>query len=482
MNRTCLICVCLLVAGCEVGPDYHTPQIETPQSFHNTATRPATTAIGHSTVDAKQEPWVDWWTKFNDAELNSLITRALAANHELAMARARVQEARALERIAKSAQYPTADLSASILKTRGSAQGFGSPYGLPGTDSNLFQVGFDASYEVDLFGGVRRSIEAAQAGTEATIDERRGVQVTLLGEVARNYISLRALQRRLAVAQSNLADQQSTLDVVQRRFKNGLAPNFDLVRATAQVASTESSIPPLQTGIDQTIYALGVLLGEQPTSLESELTTAAPIPPVPPSVPVGMPSELLRRRPDVMRAERILAEATAEQGVATSDLFPHLVLGGAAGVQSRHVDELFSGSNGGSGFYSAGPSADWTIFDGGRRMATVDRSKALVAEALADYEGTVLAAMRDAESTLTSYTHDQTRRDTLNQLVAQNQEAVRIARQEYNNGLIDLLDVLQVQQNLYAAQDAQTQSDQAVSSDLVAIYKALGGGWEDERQ
>ena len=471
--------------GCKVGPNYQAPGVETPGSFSNATAQPASgpstsPTTNQSVVDRQSAPWIDWWTKFNDPQLNSLVTRALKANHALAVATARVNEARAAERVAKSGLYPTVDLSTAFLKNRGSAAGFGAPYGLPGLDTNLFQLGFDATYEVDLFGGIRRSVEAAGALAEATVDQRRAVQVTLLGEVARNYISLRALQRRLAVAQANLQDQQKTLDVVQRRLKNGLATTFDQVRAIAQVAATESSIPPLQSGINQTMYSLAVLLGELPTALVDELSATAPIPPVPPKVPVGMPSELLRRRPDVMRAERILAAATAEQGVAASDLFPHLVLGATAGVQSRHFDHLFDQNNGGSGFYAAGPSASWTIFDGGRRTANLDRSKARVAAALADYEGTVLGALRDVESTLTAYWHDQARRETLSKLVAQNQEAVRIAQQQYANGLIDLLDVLEVQRNLYAAQDALAQSDQGVSSDLVAIYKALGGGWENQ--
>jgi NodT family efflux transporter outer membrane factor (OMF) lipoprotein len=479
---------CVVVAiGCKVGPNYRAPHIETPGSYRNASTRltttaPSTSPATHSVIDSDHPAWVEWWTKFNDPELNSLIHRALVANHELAIARARVQEARAIERMAKSALYPTVDLSAAALKTRGSEAGFGFPYGIPGMESNLFQVGFDATYEVDLFGGIRRTVEAAGAFADATVDERRAVHVTLLGEVARNYISLRALQRRLAVAQANLADQQKTLDVVQRRLKNGLAPNFDLVRAAAQVAATESGIPPLQSGINQTMYALATLLGEQPTALERELAIGAPIPPAPPKVPVGMPSELLRRRPDVMRSERILAAVTAEQGVATAEFFPHLVLGGTAGVQSRHADELFSQHDRSSGFYAAGPAARWTIFDGGRRWANLDRSKARVAAAIANYEGNVLAALRDVESALTAYTHDQVRRGTLTTLEAKNQEAVRIAQEQYAHGLVDLLDVLEVQRNLYVAQDALAQSDQAVSSDLVAIYKALGGGWENEPQ
>jgi NodT family efflux transporter outer membrane factor (OMF) lipoprotein len=471
-------------SGCKVGPDYKAPHVETPESFANAkaaTTGPATsTTTRQSLIDTQQPTWVDWWTKFDDPELNSLVTRALAANHELAIARARVQEARAIVRIAKSGLYPTIGLSAAALKTRGSAAGFGFPYGVPGEEANLFQIGFDATYEVDLFGGIRRSIEAAGAVVDATVDQRRAVQVTLLGEVARNYIGLRALQRRLDVARANLADQRQTLDVVQRRLKNGLAPNFDLVRATAQVAGTESSIPPFEAGIRQTIYALGVLLGEQPTALANELTAATPIPPVPPTVPVGMPSELLRRRPDVMAAERLLAAATAQQGVATAEFFPHLLLGGTAGVQSREISDLFRQHGESSGFYSAGPAASWTIFDGGRRRGNLDLTKARVVAALASYEGTVLAALRDVESSLTAYSHDQTRRESLTAATAQNQEAVRIAKREYDNGLIDLLDVLEVQRNLYASQDALAQSDQAVSSDLVAIYKALGGGWENE--
>jgi len=181
-----------------------------------------------------------------------------------------------------------------------------------------------------------------------------------------------------------------------------------------------------------------------------------------------------------MRAERLLAAATAQQGVATAELFPHLVLGGTAGVQSRQFDQMFS-QNPSSGFYAAGPAARWTIFDGGRRFAQLDLTKARVVAALAAYEGTVLAALRDVESSLTAYSHDQRRRESLTSLTAQNQEAVRIAQKEYENGLIDLLDVLEVQKNLYASQDALAQSDQAVSSDLVAIYKSLGGGWENEK-
>ena len=468
----------ICAAGCEVGPKYHAPKTDVPSKFTIT-TQPTTSPT--SVADSEHSAWIDWWTKFNDDELNSLVCRSLSANHELKIAAARVQEARAVERVAQSELYPTVDITAFFFKTRGSAAGYGFPYGLPGADSSLYQIGFDATYEVDLFGGVRRTIEAARASAEAVEDERRVVQVTLLGEVAREYISLRALQARLAIANQNLADQIHTLAIVQKRFKNGLAPNFDLVRANAQVDATESSIPPLESGIRQSIYALSVLLGEDPPALMAELLAAAPVPPVPPQIPVGLPSELLKRRPDVREAERLIAAATAVQGVATSDLFPHLILGGTAGVDSQKASKLFSQHDPSSGFYLAGPLANWTIFDGGRRSANVDRSKAQVIAAIHAYEATVLGALQDVDDALVAYSHDQARRDSLDTLVAENQQAVRIAQAEYSNGIIDLLDVLEVQRNLYASQDALAQATQTVSTDLVALYKALGGGWQNSQ-
>src|ERR1700728_1767415 len=281
-----------LSTGCEVGPKYHAPNTELPTQF-TTTTRPTTNPS--SVADMQHGAWIDWWTKFGDQELDSLVSRSVAANQELKIAAARVVEARAIERIAKSEQYPTIDLSAAFFQTHGPGAGFGVPWGLPGIDSSFYHLGLTANYEVDLFGGVRRTIEAAGATREATEDERRGVQVILLGEVANQYIALRALQARLEIANENLADQRRTRAIVQKRLKNGLAPTFDLVRATAQVDATESSIPTLESGIQQTIYSLSVLRGEDPPALTSELLSAAPIPPVPPQVPVGFPSELLKR-------------------------------------------------------------------------------------------------------------------------------------------------------------------------------------------
>ena len=467
----------LLLTGCAVGPDYHRPATEMPAAFNDPAVaRPATPR--RSVVDPHGTPWVDWWTKFGDPELDDLIVRATADNHGLKAAAARVRQARAAARISEAAQYPSVGIGGGFAKSRGSAAGLGFPFGAPSRDNNLYQLGFDASYEVDLFGGIRRSIEAAGANAELSEDAARAVRLSLVAEVAHQYVSLRTLQRRRDIAGRNLVDQRHTLDVVQRRVGNGLAAEFDLVRARAEVEATEANIPTLEAGVRQTIYGLSVLVGRPPQALVGELSPAAAVPPSPPVVPIGLPSELLRRRPDVMAAERALAAATADEGVAISDLFPHLTLGGTSGLQATRTGNFFGQHNPSSGFYLAGPGAHWTLFDGGRRSANVDLSKAAVAAAAAEYEEAVLSALRDVESAITALDHDQSRRDRLTAVVADAERAVRIARDEYTNGLVDLLDVLEVQRSLYAAQDSLAQSDLAVSSDLIALFKALGGGWE----
>jgi NodT family efflux transporter outer membrane factor (OMF) lipoprotein len=439
-------------------------------------TSPATTQQSALTSD----PPVlhEWWKTFDDPTLISLCDRALRANHELHIAELRVREARAIERGVRSNLLPTIGIGASYARSLGSSNGIGFPFGLPGEAINLYEIGFDATYEVDVFGGVRRSVEAASAGTEAVEEVRHGVQTTLIGDLARSYINLRASQRRLEIARSNLQAQQKTLGIVERRFLNGLATNFDQLRARAQLESTQSTIPPLDASIRQSIYTLSVLLGEQPMSLVDELAVRTPTPPNPPVVPIGLPSDLLRQRPDIRRAERTLAAETAAQGVAVAALFPSVVLGGAAGVQSRDVSKVFDGGRPSSGYYLAEPMAHWTLFDGGRRKANIDRTNARAQAALAEYEETILVALRDVESALTVYRSDQVRRETLGRLVEDNTRAVDIAQRQYEQGLVTLLDVLEVQRNLFASEDALAVSNHSVWTDLVTIYKALGGGWQ----
>ena len=472
------IAACVLgCTSCEVGPNYHAPALSTPAGF-GAPTGADSAHIPPSQVTANEAPSGDWWTRLGDPELDSLIARAESANHEIKIAVARVREARSIVRIAQSQLYPTLDLSGGVFKSRGSATGFGSPYGIPGIRSDLFQLGFDASYEIDLFGGIRRQIESSKDAADAALDEQRGVHITVQAEVARAYITIRSLQQRIAITRANAADEAHTREIVQRRFKNGLATSFDVLRAQAQVSETEAGLPTLDTALESNLHALAILLGQPPLALNAELAETKPVPAVPAVVPIGLPSELLRRRPDVMEAERVLAAATAAQGIAVSELFPHLLLGGSAGVQTRHTNEIFNVHGPSSGFYLAGPSAEWQILDGGRRKAGIERSKAQVEEALQVYEATVLSAIGDVEDAIVAYGNDQASRQKLVDLVEENNEAVRIAHAEYSQGLVTLLDVLDVQRNDYIAQDALAQTNQAVVLDLIALYKGLGGGWE----
>ncbi len=472
------VCAC---AGCKVGPNYTRPPSTMPAFYGSLGggptTSPATTQ--QSTLTSDAPTLRDWWRTFDDPTLISLCERSLRANHELHIAEQRVLEVRAIERGAKSRLYPSVGIGASYIRSLGSSNGVGLPFGVPGESLDIFQIGFDAAYEVDLFGGVRRGVEAAGASADAAEELRRGVQITLLGDLTKSYINLRASQRRLEIAQSNLEAQQKTLSIVERRFRNGLATEFDQLRARAQLESTQSAIPALEAAIRQSMYQISVLLGEQPMSLVNELVRRTPTPPNPPVVPIGLPGDLLRQRPDIRRAERTLAAETAAQGIAVAELFPTIVLGGTLGEQSTQISNLFTNGNPTSGYYLAGPFAHWTLFDGGRRQANIDRSNARTQAALTEYEESVLVALRDVESALTVYRSDQVRRETLGRLVDDNKRAVDIAQRQYEQGLITLLDVLEVQRNLFASEDALAVSNHAVWTDLVSIYKALGGGWQD---
>jgi NodT family efflux transporter outer membrane factor (OMF) lipoprotein len=440
-------------------------------------TSPATTR--QSKLSSDPPALHDWWRTFEDPTLISLCERSLRANHELHIAELRVREARAVERGAKSRLLPSVGIGASYLRSLGSTNGVGLPYGLPGESLDIFQIGFDASYEVDVFGGIRRGVEAAGAGADATEEFRRGVQITLLGELTKTYINLRASQRRLEIAHSNLEAQQKTLSIVERRFRNGLATEFDQIRARAQLETTQSTIPALEASIRQSMYQLAVLLGDRPMALVEELAKRTPTPPNPPIVPIGLPSDLLRQRPDIRRAERTLAAETAGQGVAVAELFPSFLLGGTVGLQSREISNLFNTGSPSSGYYLTGPFAHWNLFDGGLRQANIDRSTARARAALVEYEQSVIVALQDVETALTVYRSDQTRRETLGRLVDDNSRAVDIAQRQYEQGLITLLDVLEVQRNLFTSEDALAVSNHAVWTDLVSIYKALGGGWQE---
>ncbi|MBI1853255.1 MAG: efflux transporter outer membrane subunit [Planctomycetes bacterium] len=467
----------LLLAGCAVGPNYTQPEVATPVAF---AEAPAA-AVSSEPPDLSR-----WWSVFGDAELDSLVERALSANLDLRIAGARLREARALRGVAAADRWPELDASGSYSRTRRSENAFtgnsssgpSSNSGFSSTRENdLYQLGFDASWEVDLFGHVQRSVEAADADLGAAEWDRRDVLVSVLAEVARNYVELRGAQRELAITRENVRAQSDTLDLTRSRFDAGLATDLDVARARAQVATTTSQIPTFETTMKAAAHRLAVLLGQEPNALAAELGGNAPVPTPPARVPVGLPADLLRRRPDVRRAEREVAAATARIGMATADLYPRFSLTGSLGVSSVDGATLFDEK---SVFSSIGPSFTWPIFAGGRIRQGIAVQDARTDQALARYGAAVLGALEDVENALVAWSHEQTRRASLDEAVTANRRAADLAMQLHQNGLVDFLNVLQAQQALFVSESQLVESDTAVASRLVALYKALGGGWESE--
>jgi len=463
-----------LAGGCanlpSVGPDYHAPATQTPTRWSETLAGGETNAAAVTAA---------WWKNFHDAELDSLIVRAASSNLDLHIAQARVREARAHYRMTAADFWPTVDAAGAYARNRQSEHQpvLGSlpmPAGVP-FENNVYQAGFDASWEIDVFGGTRRATESARAQVAAAQCGEREVLVTLLGEVARNYVEARGYQRRLEIARENIQAQEQSLAIVQNRFTNGLTSDLDVQQANTVLATTRAVVPTLETALAAAIHRLGVLLGQPPEALETELATIAPIPAAPPVVPVGLPSELLLRRPDVALAERQLAAATANIGVAKADLFPKFYLTGIAGFEGTSADDWFKS---GSRFWSVGPAVQWRIFDAGRIRANIQVQNARQELALASYESTALSAFEDVENALTAYAKEQVRRQQLEAAVKSSEESLRLANQLYANGLANFINVLDAERSLYQAQDALVQSDRTISANLIALYKSLGGGWE----
>jgi NodT family efflux transporter outer membrane factor (OMF) lipoprotein len=495
---------CAMVVGCEVGPNYKPPVVKVGATYAEVSptTRP-------SVATTRPVQITQWWATFHDPELDSLISQAVTGNLTLAEAESRVRQARAQRGVVGSELFPQINAGGGYQRARGSnnvtipagAFGFGakpaerrarpadqvdavpaggpqSPLGnggLPGVDTDLYQVGFDSTWEIDVFGGQRRSIEAAKADVQAAVEDQRDVLVSLLAEVARNYIDLRGYQRQYAIAQENLSAQQDTLQLTTSKFNAGFVTQLDVARQATQVATTAAELPVLEAEIHSSMHALGVLLGKDPDALAVELSAASPIPPVPPEVPVGLPSELLRRRPDIRRAERRMAAATARVGEATADLYPKFSITGALGLDSTKPKHILDWS---SKYWALSPGISWPIFDAGRVKANINVTNEVQKQALDDYQQTVLTALKDVEDSLSSYQTEQVRRAALADAVTAAQQAVELAKQQYNQGVVDFLTVLDAQRAEFATEDSLAQSDQAISTDLVSLYKALGGGWE----
>lgn len=464
-----------LLSGCTVGPDYVAPKTAMPASY----TEQVNVARGSGSTAATATDATDaWWKNFGDPVLDKLEDQALQSAPDLAVAEARVREARALRGVAGAALYPQVDAGAAYDRTHGSANvPIGVPPGGlgPGIDGNLWQAGFDASWEIDVFGGTRRSIEAANASYQAAVEERRDVVLTLLAEISRNYIELRGAQRRLVVAQDNLAIQQDALTLTRSQFDAGLASRLDVLRAQAQVSDTQSAIPDLETDRRAAIYRIGALVGRPPEDLLAELNPSQAIPSPVNDVPVGLPSDLLKRRPDIRAAERRLAAANARIGIAQADLYPHFSLTGVAGLESLDASTFLSAP---SRYLSIGPSITWLVFDAGKVRFTIQAEHARTDAAASSYQRSVLNALRDVETALVSYGQSRIRRVQLAAEVAADRDAVTVATRLYSQGLADFLAVLDAERSLYAADDKLAQTDRDTDLALVTLYKSLGGGWQ----
>ena len=454
-----------------LGPDYHAPATSAPANWSEPLAGGATT---------RNAEVANWWITFDDPVLNVAdrpgrqVEPGPCALRKLVCASAGLAQ-----RLSESNLWPTVDASASYQRQRESEHqplrgSLPLPAGVP-FENNVYQAGFDASWEIDLFGGQRRALEAANADVAVSLADRNDVLVSLLAEVARNYVEIRGLQRRLAIAADNIKSQEDTVDLTRARFRNGLTSDLDVSQAAALLANMQSQVPMLEVALEQGMHQLATLIGQEPGALIAELSRQSPIPLIPLDVPVGLPADLLRRRPDVRRAEKLLASATAMIGVQKAELFPKLSLTGDLGLLSVSTGDFLSA---GSRYFSVGPTLQWRIFDAGRIRANIRVENARQEEALAAYEKTVLVALREVEDALSAYAKEQVRYQHLQQEVEQDRQSVELSQAQYSQGQINFLNVLDAERSLNLAQDLQVQSQQAITQSLIALYKALGGGWE----
>jgi NodT family efflux transporter outer membrane factor (OMF) lipoprotein len=463
----------------KVGPKYEPPKASVPDFYHQAG---AAGTNGDASVG-------NWWATLNDGELTSLIDRAVRANLDLKIASSRILEARAARRVTRADLLPSVTSSDHIQRVRGGlTQGlFNTNAGMPGAgasgrsslltpfESSVYQFGFDASWEIDFFGGRRRALEAATADLAAIGEARRDTLVSLLAEVARNYSELHGFQKRLDITHQNINLQQDSLDLTKVRADAGLGTQFDVERQSAQLDSTRALLPQLEAAEIQTIHRLGVLLGEEPGTLLTELTDTKPLPTVPPVVPVGLPGDLLKRRPDIREADARVAAETARVGVARADLFPKILLTGAAGRQGTEPPGLTLGAG---NFFSVGPAITLPIFTAGKIRGNIEAQKQRLEQAVTQYQSTVLKSLEETENALVAYGHEKDRQEKLVAAVEASRQATMLANELYTRGLSDFLSVLDAQRQQLAADDDLAQSDTAVITNLVALYKALGGGWE----
>jgi multidrug efflux system outer membrane protein len=450
-----------LLAGCAVGPDYREPEMTLPERF--ASAEPSRYGSGEADLAA-------FWTVFDDATLSRLVQESLLANHDLRIALARLNQARALRGEAQLDLGPAITAGAGYTDQRlSSAAAVGGVRDLEGYDA-----GFDAFWELDFFGRNRRALEAANAELDAAQATLFDTQVSVAAELTRSYFELRGLQQRLLVAVRNVANQAETLELTRARLEAGTGTELDTSRAQARLAATRALMPLLEAAIARTIHRISVLTGRAPSELTADLAPAQDLPAVPEFTLVADPATLLRRRPDIRVSERRLAAATARVGVAVADLFPRVTFIAAAGFATAEIDTLGESR---SGTHMVAPGLSWAALDLGRVRARIAAARARSEAALVEYEQTVLRALQEAEDALITHARSRERLLQLTEAAAASSTAARLARLRYENGMVDFLQVLDAERSLLEAEDSLAQGRTEAATSLVALYKALGGGW-----
>lgn len=462
-----VLCMALL-PGCTVGPDYVPPEVVLPDAWHQPLTEGLT---------AGQADFQTWWLQLNDPVLNRLLEEAVGGNLDLKTAAARIRQARAQLGIATGRYWPEVDGVGFYSRQRPSENGTLAPFLTDADEYSLYSAGIDAFWELDVFGRIDRAVESSEAFLEASIENYRDVLVILYADAALNYIEVRSLQARIQYALENIQIQQETLELTQDRYEAGLAPELDVHQARLNLADTESLVPDLRAQQVQALNRLDTLLGRPPGELEAELVKAGPIPPAPEDLVVGLPAELLRQRPDIRRAERLLAAQTAEIGVATADLYPTFSLFGTFALEARQFDDL---GNWGSRTWSLGPEFVWNLFRGGRIRSNIRLEEGRTEEAFWQYQQTILLALEEVEDALVAYKEERIRMEALARSEEAAQKSVELVNDLYREGLTNFQNVLDTQRSLTRQQDQLAQSRGLVTQNLVRIYRALGGGWTVE--
>ncbi len=470
-----ILLITSLLLGCiNVGPDYKAPIVNVPKKW--TGTPPI--------AQKKSLQPEQWWKAFNDPILDQLITDAIAANLDLKQALARVRDARAQRWITITAGLPTVSGTSNATRrfnnysssSQAGPQSTGGAFGIGDQIINIFQLGFDSQWEVDIFGGERRAIEAADANIDSEIENSRNVLISLLAEVAGNYIELRTNQQLIVITRNNVNSQRDTVKLNQIRQQAGFSSMLEVAQAESQASTTEAFMPVYETVVKQSIHALSILLNREPNALSSRLNNLGSIPVMPTVAITDLPSELLLRRPDIRRAERQMAKANADIGVATAELYPRVNLSAFVGLQNAQISDFTPMGKS----WDTASSLTLPIFNWGRIKANIKSKNALFDLAFLSYQSAVLTAFKEVEDALVAYANEQQRYRSLELAVNASLLSVKMANERYDHGLTMFLDVLQAQESLFQAQRNLADSKAQLSTDLIILYKALGGGWQNQ--